>query len=72
MNLKSWLGILLLLQAMVTGLFWFRFPIFLVSFFIVLCMYAIDANTDFDQEWIGVGLAVWVLTWLLVFFAIEG
>lgn len=72
MDLKSLLGILLLLQAIVTGTFWFRFPILLLSYFIISCMYAIDDHLDYDQEWIAAGLAVWILTWLLVFFAIEG
>jgi hypothetical protein len=35
-------------------------------------MYAVDANTDFDQEWIAVGLAALLLTWLLAFFTIGG
>ncbi|MGA2784023.1 MAG: hypothetical protein ABSF09_04930 [Candidatus Bathyarchaeia archaeon] len=71
-DLKFWSSILLFLQAIVTGTLWFRFPILLVSFFIILCMYAIDANAEFDQEWIAGGLAVWILTYLFAIFAIGG
>jgi hypothetical protein len=35
-------------------------------------MYAIDANAEFDQEWIAGGLAVWILTYLFAIFAIGG
>lgn len=70
--LKSWLGILLLLQAVVTGALWFHYPILLLSYFVVLCLYAIDHNSDFDQEWIAVGLAVLLLTWFLAVFTIGG
>ena len=71
-NLKSWLGILLLLQAVVTGALWFQYPILLLSYFAVSFLYAIDHNSDFDQEWIAVGLAVLLLTWFLAFFSIGG
>lgn len=72
MNLKSWLGILLLLQVVVTGALWFHYPILLLSYFVVLFLYVIDHNSDFDQEWIAVGLAVLLLTWFLAFFSIGG
>jgi hypothetical protein len=72
MNLKSSLGILLLLQTVITGALWFHYPILLLSFFIASCLYAIDQNSDFDQEWIAVGLGALLLTWLLAFFIIGG
>jgi hypothetical protein len=72
MNLKSCLGILLLLQAIITAVLWFRYPILLLSFFIVSCLYSIDHNSDFDQEWIAVGLAILFLTWFLAYFSVGG
>ena len=71
-NLKSWLGILLLLQAIITAVSWFRYPILLLSFFIASCLYAIDQTNDFDQEWIAVGLAILILTWFLAYFSVGG
>jgi len=72
MDLKSWLGILLLLQTIITAVLWFRYPILLLSYFIIAWLCSIDWSSDFDQEWVAVGLAALLLTWLLAFFSVGG